>query len=380
MFKQMLRGGSELNVARGLLLHVPEVGARSARSFALSLMIFSRFTVGASILFQVGIAARCLAWDYDGHRIVNQLALATLPADFPGFARTAEAQERIAFLAGEPDRWRNSHDVEFRHAHTPDHYLDVEDLARFGLKPETVSPFRYEFVAQLAVARARQPENFPALEPAHDADHTRALVGFLPWTINEQQAKLKSAFSTLKTLEDGGTPAEMANARQNAIYVMGVMGHFVGDATQPLHTTKHFNGWVGANPRRYTTNHTIHAWIDGGFMRRMEINETELRPRLRPARLLQNEAAGRTNMFPAVMNFLLEQHRLVEPLYRLNKQGKLTATNPGAAEGREFIAGQLVKAGQMLGDLWLTAWRTAPPDTYLQSELARRKPAPDPPP
>ena len=50
-----------------------------------------------------------------------------------------------------------------------------------------------------------------------------------------------------------------------ASYVMGVMGHYVGDATQPLHTTKHYNGWVGDNPEGYTTSRKIHSWIDGGF-------------------------------------------------------------------------------------------------------------------
>jgi hypothetical protein len=30
------------------------------------------------------------AWDYEGHRMVNQLALAALPADFPGFVHEAE--------------------------------------------------------------------------------------------------------------------------------------------------------------------------------------------------------------------------------------------------------------------------------------------------
>ena len=43
------------------------------------------------------------AWDYEGHHAVNELALASLPADFPAFALTPEARTRIAFLAGEAD-------------------------------------------------------------------------------------------------------------------------------------------------------------------------------------------------------------------------------------------------------------------------------------
>src|SRR6187402_2958518 len=53
------------------------------------------------------LAARVHAWDYEGHRAVNLLAFAALPTSFPAFALTPEARERVAFLSGEPDRWRN---------------------------------------------------------------------------------------------------------------------------------------------------------------------------------------------------------------------------------------------------------------------------------
>ncbi len=69
------------------------------------------------------------AWDYEGHRTVNQLALAALPTNFPAFVMSPEARERIAFLAGEADRWRNyTNDLSLSHCSGPDHYLDVEEL------------------------------------------------------------------------------------------------------------------------------------------------------------------------------------------------------------------------------------------------------------
>ena len=58
------------------------------------------------IVFGATLVSR--AWDYEGHRIVNQLALVSLPTNFPAFVRAPANAERIAFLAGEPDRWRNS--------------------------------------------------------------------------------------------------------------------------------------------------------------------------------------------------------------------------------------------------------------------------------
>src|SRR5881296_548408 len=103
-----------------------------------------------------------LAWDYAGHRLVNELALQSLPAGFPAIVRTPAARERIAFLAGEPDRWRNTTELPLKHCNGPDHFFDIEDLADYQMKPETLTPFRYEFVAQLARGRAAHPEKFPA--------------------------------------------------------------------------------------------------------------------------------------------------------------------------------------------------------------------------
>src|SRR5262245_23274595 len=141
------------------------------------------------------------AWDYEGHRLVNQLALASLPTNFPGFVLGLEARERVAFLGGEADRWRNSPDPGFRHCNGPDHYLDIEYLKPHGLDAAQLSPFRYEFVAQLAAGRAANPDKVPAVDLQRDSDRTRALIGFLPWTIAEYHGKLKSAFSYLKEYE-----------------------------------------------------------------------------------------------------------------------------------------------------------------------------------
>lgn len=318
----------------------------------------------------------CSAFDYENHRLVNQLALGSLPDDFPAFVKTAAARDRVAFLSGEPDRWRNSKELSLQHASNPDHFIDIEDLVPLDLEPSSLSPFRYEFVAQIARARDSHPERFRPIDPARDLDRTRRLVGFLPWTITEHYGKLKSAFSYLKVFEEDGTTYEIANARENVIYIMGTMGHFVGDAAQPLHTTRHYNGWVGKNPSGFTTNRTFHSWIDGGFLARAgQPTVHGLQPRLRPARLLWETLSGGTNspVFARALNYVLEQHKLVEPLYRLEKEGKLNAEQDSAKDGKAFLEGQFVKAAQMLGDLWYSAWRDAPPDQFLKMQLAKRK-------
>lgn len=318
------------------------------------------------------------AWDYEGHRIVNQLGLAALPADFPAFVREPATAERVAFLAGEPDRWKNAPDLPLKHYNGVDHYCDLEQIPEAGLSFAKLPSFRYDFVAQFAAGRAAHPEHFPAIDPAKNSDHTREWPGFAPWTITEYFGKLRSAFSYLKTFEEnGGTPEEIANAKANIVYLMGVMGHYVGDCSQPLHTTKHHNGWVGENPNGYTKWPGLHSWVDGGFIAKAGIKTDGLAGRVKTAGpiSLATQPDGRDPMFVAVLDYLLEQSKQVEPLYQLEKAGKLSQEKDQAIapEGRAFIEGQLVKGGQMLGAIWLTAWKGTVPDNYLRTQLAKRQ-------
>jgi hypothetical protein len=336
--------------------------------------VLFRFSVCA-LAIQLS-ASLAQAWDYEGHRTVNQLALSCLPTNFPAFVREPVAQERIAFLAGEMDRWRNMQDLPLRHCNGPDHYIDMEELSQYGLKPESLPVFRYDFIAQLALFRHAHRDKFPEFDGARNEDHTRGLVGLLPWGIAENYAKLKSEFSYLRTYQqDGGTPEEIANAQANVIYTMGLMGHMVGDASQPLHSTIHHHGWVGANPNNYSTNSRIHSWIDGGYFAKVGgANLPEMKTRLHPAQWvnLGDRPAKQDEIFQTAVLFLVDQNKLVEPLYQMDKAGKLSGNGTVGLEGKAFLEGQLLKSGQFLGDLWFSAWQTAPPDTFLKGQLARR--------
>ena len=356
----------------------PILFAKAADSVSLErikhTIMYQKLLTMAAMLGALTLNAR--AWDYEGHHAINELALASLPADFGGFKLTPALKHRIEFLAGEPDRWRNMGDLPLKHFNGPDQYIDLEDLKLYGLTPETLPLMLYDFVAIIARERAAHPDKFPPIDPAKDADHTRELSGFLPWAITEYYEKLKSCFSYLKTFQKyGGTPEEIANAQANVVYVMGVMGHFVGDGSQPLHTTMHFNGWMGDNPHGYTTSLKFHAWIDGGYFRQIGgIDVTNLAGKIHPAERIKN-ADQPDGMFRDAVSYIVEQNKLVGPLYELEKEGKLTGEGDKGLEGRAFLDGQLVKAGQMLGDIWYTAWLEAPEDQYLQRSLQERNAA-----
>jgi hypothetical protein len=318
------------------------------------------------------------AWDYTYHRLINETALAALPTNFPAFVHAPVATERIGFLAGEPDRWRNVKDVSFSHCSGPDHYLDVEELTVYGLKIEQLPPFRYEFAADLIEFRKAHPDKCPPINTAKNEDHTRELMGFLPWAIVENYGKLKSGFAYLKAFEEGGgTPEEIANAKENILYVMGTMGHYVGDASQPLHTTVHHHGWAAGwpNPQHYRTNQSIHSWIDSGYLNKVGgVKQADLQARLHPAQLvaIDGRTAHPEEIFQVAALFVRDQNKLVEPLYQMDKEGKLSGEGERGLEGKAFLEAQMAKSAQLLADIWYSAWQQAPPDTFLLRQLARR--------
>lgn len=350
-----------------------------------------KFRTFVSVAFtMVTLAPLARAWDYEGHRLVNRVALAALPKDFPAFVRDPANAERVAFLAGEPDRWRNVPDLPLTQANGMDHYLDTEEVTAVGLDLAKLPSFRYDFAAQFAAARAAHAATLPAIDPAKNRDHTREWPGFLPWAITENFGKLRSAFSYLRVYQELGTAEEITNAQQNIVYIMGVMGHYVGDGAQPLHVTMHHHGWVGANPNGYSTWYGIHQWIDGGFIAKAGIKFPDLAPQVETALAipLNPQPDGRDPMFVAALNYLLDTVKEVQPLYELEKARKLgrdaQTDRSGAViapaqdvtpEARKFIEHRLVTGGEMLAAIWVTAWRTSVRDTFLEKSLAARKAA-----
>jgi hypothetical protein len=296
-----------------------------------------------------------------------------LTSDF-GIQITPERKARLEYLASEPDHWRNIEDPTLENFNAPDHYIDLEDLPLYGLTPDTLPVMRYDFMAEIARARQEHPDRFPPIDPKGDADHTRELDGFLPWAIAENYEKLESGFSSLKAFQThGGTPVEIANEEANIIYVMGVLGHYVGDGSQPLHTSRYYNGWDPKNnPKGYTTRKTFHWWIDADYFRKAGgVKADDLIGKIQTATRIPN-ADDPNAFFHAVVNYLVEQNKLVEPLYQMDKDGELTGEGDKGLQGLPFLQGQIVKAGQMLGDMWYTAYLDAPEDSYLEKQLDAR--------
>src|SRR5262249_12046490 len=193
-----------------------------------------------------------LGWNAHGHRTVTMLALDGLAPRAPAGLREPAVAARIAEQSNEPDRWRGVKGASLAHEVHTEHYIDVEDLAGYGLTLQSVPRYRYEFVEAMVKARLEHPEQAPVYDAAADRDHSREWPGFLPFAIEEHYEKLVSSFNTVRILDGLNDPkraAALEQARDNVVYEMGILSHFVGDGAQPLHLTRHHHGWVGDNPQ-----------------------------------------------------------------------------------------------------------------------------------
>jgi hypothetical protein len=307
------------------------------------------------------------AWDEEGHVIVTRVAYERLPPEMPDWLRSEKVRARLEYLSSEPDRWRGQHNIHLDHDNNPDHYIDAEDLEPFGLTLKTLPPLRREFLDLLATKRARGEVKESPRNARKDKEYTQLVPGMLPYEIAELQWKLAASWTTLKTYEQyrsSVTDDMIDNARQNVIYQMGVISHFVGDGSQPLHITRHHHGWVGPNPKGYTMAGSFHAYIDGGVIALHRITKESLIPKARPPRPVSTK-----NYWPEICGYLDESFQKLEPLYELEKTGDLDNS-----AGKAFIEDRLLEGGAMLAGVWVAAYEGAHIDEYRVRHLTRKNP------
>ena len=274
------------------------------------------------------------AWGNEGHRLINRLAASSLPADVPAFLRSESAINEIEYLGPEPDRWRSRAEPELSAAQAPEHFIDLEPADALGPLPRN----RLDFEAKVFAAGQR-PEK----------------IGLQPWETVEVWERLKAALREYRNLS--AAKQDTRGVEAAVLFYAGWLGHYVGDGSQPLHTTDKYNGWVGPNPNGYTTAHQIHWQFEGPFVAANE-HEAEVRARMTAPKAIDGD------IFESYVAYLRHTATYVERVYQLDKAGGFAGA--GSAESRDFTADRLAAGASMLRDMIYTAW------------IDSAKPVPDP--
>lgn len=298
--------------------------------------------LAAALPFAAGPA---WGWGHTGHVWVGQLAAEALPAEIPDFVRTTLGQHSISEWNAELDVSKTSgttHDNERDNGH----FIDLDDNGSvLGIVP----------LASIPVTRR---DYDTALRAGNQNQYSG---GFLWHSLVDGWQQIRKDFAYIRALNVGIATAttgadraffmdQLELRKTLTVRDIGVWGHYVADASQPMHVSIHFNGWGNyPNPNNYTQA-AIHAPFEGTYL----VNNASL--------------AATRSMIPGYRNcgcaieqrvnqYLLATLAQLEPTYRLAPQtGNFTTPDRTAAT---FINARLAAGAAEMRDMIIDAWRAS---------------------
>lgn len=281
-------------------------------------------------------------WGFFGHKRVNRIAVFTLPPEMFGFYK--EHLEYITDHAVDPDKRRYAVDGEAQR-----HYIDIDHYVKEGEDPFEIMPKKWKD----AVAKF--------------SEDTLQAYGIVPWHIKVMKFKLQRAF-------------ESKNIDLILKYSADI-GHYIGDAHVPLHTTENYNGQM-------TNQKGIHGLWES---RLVELNAEDYD-------YFVGKAVYIDNIEEFVWQRVKESHLLVDSVLRIEKElteefdpdakysfekrGNTTVQVYSFEFSQEYhkrmndmVERRLRKAILAVGSIWYTAWVDAgQPDL---TELQNKEPSPE---
>jgi hypothetical protein len=302
-------------------------------------MTRSRYAAVAAAIVLAPTAA--FGWGATGHRIIGEAAMRALPADLPAFLHAPQAAIDVGEFSREPDRIKGAGKT-FDSDLDPGHFLDLEDNGKVlgGPTLAALPATRAEYEAQLKAA---------------GADSWKA--GFLPYSVLETYQAVARDLAMWRVLSyAAANPAWAAHKawftaevkRREALTLrdIGAMSHFVGDGSQPLHVSVHFNGWGDyPNPEGYTTQR-IHSPFESDLVRNF-VKPEAVAAEMTPVRLCQCAIDQR------MRTYLTATGTLAVPLYQMEKAGGLAKGDP---RGAAFATKQLAIGASEIRDMIAEAW------------------------
>ncbi len=265
-------------------------------------------------------ALRAAAWGFFGHRLLNRLAVYTLPPELIGFYKANI--DYLTVNATRPDSRRVVVPDE-----APKHFLDVD---RYGPDALATLPHKY------ADAVARYGED------------SLLCHGIVPWNVALMKGQLTAAFR--------------AQDADRILRLSADLGHYVADACVPLHTTRNYNGQL-------TGQRGIHGLWESRLPELLSADYdlfTGPAPHLDDAPEAIWAAVARSHA--AVDSVLLFERELTKAFpedrkYGYEQRGNATVRTYSREFSRAYharlngqVERQLRYAARLIGAFWYTCW------------------------
>ena len=234
-------------------------------------------------LFVLGIGFLTLSWGIVGHERINKAAVMALPQPLQVFF-----YNHIDFITQEasvPDIRKYALNYKDEN---PRHYFDMENFGPVDSIPRTLEEAKKKYDAKFL------NDN-----------------GILPWYIEDMMVKLTKAFKDKN--------------RAEILFLAADLGHYIGDAHMPLHTSANHDGQL-------SDQKGIHSLWESRlpelFVKKYKLNVPE--------------AQYYESVHNATWDMIKDTHSLVEPLLAIDK--KLRTSTPENEVFKIDSDGKVVKS------------------------------------
>lgn len=267
-------------------------------------------------------------WGFWGHKKINKIAVFTLPSEMIGFYKKHIDFIEEHSIDADKRRYVDKHEAIC-------HYIDLDHYNNLPQKWDSaVSKF---------------------------SEDTLLKYGILPWHINKTFYSLTEALKTRDV--------------KRILRLSADLGHYIGDAHVPLHTTENYNGQL-------TNQHGIHGFWESRVPELFGDNYTFFTGR---AKYIENPLVE-------IWKVILESHAAVDSVLLFEKQvnekfppdRKYAYVSKGSntvrAYSKEYasaydallnnmIERRMRSSVHMVGNFWYTAWINAgKPDLLMLEE------------
>ncbi|MDP9229585.1 MAG: zinc dependent phospholipase C family protein [Bacteroidota bacterium] len=276
-------------------------------------------------LTRVGLLAGflifCTSWGFLVHRTINQLAIYQLPKNMQPFFY--ENMDSIVKNSIRPDQRRNKDSTE-----GAKHFIDIE---MYGDSAAWKMPMTWNE----AVTKYSKDTLFK--------------YGYVPYWIITMKDKLTNAFRN-------------GNADSILFYATDI-GHYIGDANVPLHTSVNYDGqltgqrglhalWESVIPELELSQYQLYNHHQAKYL---EHPETELWQAIRNAHFLLNDMIEKerevSKQFTDSTKYRIQLRNGRELKYYT-----ATFAKAYAARLQPTINEQLLRSSNLIADFWYTSW------------------------
>lgn len=357
------------------------------------------YTLTFSLCLQ---SSASMGWGGRGHDSITLVASKIAESKYPAeFSKPFQIKSvMLSHLANIPDTYWKSFPKELTSVLNPTHYIDMELIAA---KPDLRTlPFTIDATVKQIQARCKSGETLEGIDCHGPLGVYEVLtaIGSAPWRIEQIANLTRDEFVKLKSLQAGGTTPNENWQKQvdSALLYAGLLSHFVGDLSQPLHASKDYDSWgvkQGGLHEYYETE-----VIDASDFN-LEQDALVFARRKAPAQLLMKSLikAGRessaTTWDPAGWGLALandsfakkglleklDRRSLIEPS-SIQGETKQKAKRPPAkkviSDYHRLSAERLAYSADLLALIWFRAWEEAgkPDLSFYRSYTFHLQPEP----